>query len=55
MGFLDGKTSTCFLTCISTYMSHTPTATGSYVRPAGWLANEIQAILEIFKIHFRLK
>ena len=37
------------------FWSCTPSATGSYVRPAGWLADEILAIFEIFKIHYRLK
>ena len=37
------------------FWSPTPSATWSYVRLAGWLADEIHAIFEIFKIHYRLK
>ena len=34
------------------FWSRTPSITESYVRLAGWLADEIQAIFEIFKIHY---
>ena len=35
--------------------SHTPSATGSYGRPAGRQADEIQANFNFFKIRFRVK
>ena len=37
------------------FWNHTLSTTRSYVRLAGWLADEIQVIFEIFKIHYRLK
>ena len=36
-------------------ISPTPSATGSYGRQAGWLADEIQVNFEIFKVGCRSK